>query len=1125
MDGDFSTSTASLEHVVSDGPRVSLPPPTPNEPSSSSSSSADSPSSPIAIDKGKGVSRAARGALEEDEEHADLFSMSFDSEAGFTHPTVTSPDASSPFTSHDPDFGSYHPTHDISMSMSLQDDDLPFTTTSDKGKGKGRDLPPTLPPLTFSPTEFSYDDMYGSGSPSTFSSSNDPGPSSFGSIYTTATTTGQDPSPVETTTAQSQSPVTPSPAQAQDNTPNPMPVLIRMPSRRRSLSNLSMHSTHSVAARSVSRVRMRLTSVSANTRGPSTLARKLFKRGDQSPSSAITTNSPTPSPSATPSPSPYVDGRFDFDFDSIQACEVGCFTPWRRRSDRDRDGGHSNSPSPSSSIPNCFNVDIEQIMAQELPVAESYYPPIQTHPSSQSTSTSISTSQVQRHIPRPTRESAFPLNLKGKGRSYSSPFPLVSALDLVPLSPSLTHSDVFVPLPLALTFPVKAVAVEQESKPRNAFEEKPEKLRSAFEEMLPREVRLHVFACLVHGREEEHVRRMGEGRWTVHKAGSSKNRWVGREQGVRELVRMSRVCKSWMGLVFDGQLWTDLDVRPFPKMPPSQIMHIAKSAGPFIKTLSLAGHTSFLPSSLQTLTDSLSLRSTTANNTLLTSVDLTGCSSLTTPALHHLLRRSPLLNVLKLRALNAVTNETCEIIYESCKVLEVLDMSRCKLISGAGIRSMAAFALRDQKALKLRELRLSGLKGITDGMMESLGRVAPGIEVLDLSYCKDLHNSSIEAFTACPLDMSDMVDVLDPEMETVVLSAREAGREYDSNGYAANRYRRRVTRLRHLSLSSCGLLTDIACSHLAYAMPRLEMLELGGIGAEMKDEGLVRLLETLPGIRKVDLEDASEITDKVLEALTPSRSHGEEDDGEEEREEEGEGEPGSKLEHLVVSYAVHLSNEAFLALITNCHHLKVLEADSTRLSGPTLKTFVNRARERSIRDATVVAIDCRSVGEGVLKELAGEDKVRARKGQRKFETRKLGYLDGRDDEGLGVGMDECDEGRVVVKTFYSWQSVDAVTAARAKRKRTRKAALGGRDRDRDTDLETDAVGDEEGGSGLGTGIGGGGSRGIGAAGLGAGRARWWSPGGGNGRLRGSAGGANTPSLLDLHNERDGCTIM
>lgn len=112
--------------------------------------------------------------------------------------------------------------------------------------------------------------------------------------------------------------------------------------------------------------------------------------------------------------------------------------------------------------------------------------------------------------PRPTRESAFPLNLKGKGRSYSSPFPLVSALDLVPLSPSLTHSDVFVPLPLALTFPVKAVAVEpeKEKKPRNAFEERPEKLRSAFEEMLPREVRLHVFACLVHGREEEHVRRI-----------------------------------------------------------------------------------------------------------------------------------------------------------------------------------------------------------------------------------------------------------------------------------------------------------------------------------------------------------------------------------------------------------------------------------------------------------------------------------------------------------------------------------------------------------------------------------------------------------------------------------------
>jgi hypothetical protein len=52
--------------------------------------------------------------------------------------------------------------------------------------------------------------------------------------------------------------------------------------------------------------------------------------------------------------------------------------------------------------------------------------------------------------------------------------------------------------------------------------------------------------------------------------------------------------------------------------------------------------------------------------------------------------------------------------------------------------------------------------------------------------------------------------------------------------------------------------------------------------------------------------------------------------------------------------------------------------------------------------------------------------MRSRKGWRSWEARKLGYLDGRDEEDLKVGQDECDEKRVVIKSFYSWQIVDDV---------------------------------------------------------------------------------------------------
>jgi hypothetical protein len=54
--------------------------------------------------------------------------------------------------------------------------------------------------------------------------------------------------------------------------------------------------------------------------------------------------------------------------------------------------------------------------------------------------------------------------------------------------------------------------------------------------------------------------------------------------------------------------------------------------------------------------------------------------------------------------------------------------------------------------------------------------------------------------------------------------------------------------------------------------------------------------------------------------------------------------------------------------------------------------------------------------------------MRPRNGWRSWETRKLGYLDGRDEEDLKVGQDKCDEKRVVIKSFYSWQIVDDVRA-------------------------------------------------------------------------------------------------
>lgn len=109
-----------------------------------------------------------------------------------------------------------------------------------------------------------------------------------------------------------------------------------------------------------------------------------------------------------------------------------------------------------------------------------------------------------------TRPAAEVLPHKANGRSYSDPFPFPRAFDVV----STDATETFVPIPIVV--------------PPNLFDG-----------MLPRELRLRIFGRLVGIHEEDHERRVREGRWTAIKA--SRHKWVGRDQGIRELMRLSRV--------------------------------------------------------------------------------------------------------------------------------------------------------------------------------------------------------------------------------------------------------------------------------------------------------------------------------------------------------------------------------------------------------------------------------------------------------------------------------------------------------------------------------------------------------------------------------------------------------
>jgi F-box/leucine-rich repeat protein 2/20 len=101
--------------------------------------------------------------------------------------------------------------------------------------------------------------------------------------------------------------------------------------------------------------------------------------------------------------------------------------------------------------------------------------------------------------------------LKGKVRSKSSPHPL-SALDFIPSN----STDIFQPLPLIVL--------------------------NYFDLVLPKELRLRILRALVELHEEDLLWSIRQGRLTMAKATSSKGRWVGRDKGLRELFKLSRVC-------------------------------------------------------------------------------------------------------------------------------------------------------------------------------------------------------------------------------------------------------------------------------------------------------------------------------------------------------------------------------------------------------------------------------------------------------------------------------------------------------------------------------------------------------------------------------------------------------
>ena len=304
------------------------------------------------------------------------------------------------------------------------------TPASLTDKGKAKELPPTLPPLSLSPSGLGYN--IDGWSPTS-------GPSSYRSTCESLRTASSSLSPsssLEGTVVQVDEP----------------PALTRTPSRTRSLSNISVHST----TPSMSKIRTKL---AASSKAPVNLARRLLSRNKADAAGPTVTG-----------PANDLAEPLGIDLLSIQT--GNCLFPWQVN-----DITRASSPRAGVEI-------------GVTPIAPSDVPAVYC-PESHCLDGVVSS--------------------RGKGRSYSSPFPK-SVFDVVP---QMDFEDNIMPLP--------------------------PHARDLFDEMLPRELRLRVLSALISLHEADLKQLKSSGKWSVLVAGSSKNRWVGRNRAMREFVKLSRV--------------------------------------------------------------------------------------------------------------------------------------------------------------------------------------------------------------------------------------------------------------------------------------------------------------------------------------------------------------------------------------------------------------------------------------------------------------------------------------------------------------------------------------------------------------------------------------------------------
>jgi F-box/leucine-rich repeat protein 2/20 len=380
----------------------------------------------------------------------------------------------------------------------------------------------------------------------------------------------------------------------------------------------------------------------------------------------------------------------------------------------------------------------------------------------------------------------------------------------------------------------------------------------------------------------------------------------------KEVVRCSRVSKSWHVMCFDGQLWSDLDTSNFYRdITAKSLVKIITSAGPFVKDLNLRGCVQ-----LREQWNKHGFIDACQN---LENFSLEGCRIDRTSIHCFLLQNSRLVHV-NLSGLTGATNAAMKILASHCPRVEVLNISWCNNIDNRGLKKVV------EGCPKLRDLRAGEVRGWDDVELMTELFKRNTLETLVLMNCDSLNDESL---TALFEGNGEEIDIL---TDRPMVPPR---------------------RLKHLDLTRCRSITDTGLNSLVDNVPSLEALHLSKCG-NLTDDSLMSLLPTMPILTHLDIEELENLTNEVLKTLAecPCAPH---------------------LRHLCVSYCENLGDAGMLPALKACSRLASLEMDNTRISDLVLTEAAAslRTRNRAARALTaserpevglrIVAFDCANV--------------------------------------------------------------------------------------------------------------------------------------------------------------------